>query len=140
MQNLHCNFVLCSNGEIYGGDFAKFCGLLRIYELYKERQYCEAISSGKGHCIDRLSDFFSTLLLSLNDKSLLKYLVHLLKKMSPENVLWPIKKSVPRKSSLKNWQHKKILMEDSQTFLLLLEPVCCKKQEKKFLTSYWFAE
>ena len=23
-----------SNGQIYGGDFAKFCGLLRIYELY----------------------------------------------------------------------------------------------------------
>ena len=23
---------------------------------------------------------------------------------------------------------------------LLLEPVCCKKQQKKFLTSYWFAE
>ena len=21
-------------GQIYGGDFAKFCGLLRIYELY----------------------------------------------------------------------------------------------------------
>ena len=23
---------------------------------------------------------------------------------------------------------------------MLLEPVCCKKQQKKFLTSYWFAE
>ena len=23
---------------------------------------------------------------------------------------------------------------------LLLEPVCCKKQQKKFLTSYWFVE
>ena len=29
------DFVLCSNGQIYGGDFAKFCGLLRIYELYQ---------------------------------------------------------------------------------------------------------
>ena len=101
MRNVHHRFDHYYIGQIYGGDFAKFCGLLRIYELYKERQYCEAISSGKGHCIDRLSDFFSTLLLSLNDKSLLKYLVHLLKKMSPENVLWPIKKSVPRKNSLK---------------------------------------
>ena len=27
-------FVLCSVSQIYGGDFAKFCGLLRIYELY----------------------------------------------------------------------------------------------------------
>ena len=34
MQNLHRRFVLCSNGQIYGGDFAKLCGLLRIYELY----------------------------------------------------------------------------------------------------------
>ena len=34
LRNLHRRFVLCSNGQIYGGDFAKFCGLLRIYELY----------------------------------------------------------------------------------------------------------
>ena len=34
LRNLHCSFVLCSNGQIYGGDFAKFCGLLWIYELY----------------------------------------------------------------------------------------------------------
>ena len=27
----------CINGQIYGEDFAKFCGLLRIYELYKNR-------------------------------------------------------------------------------------------------------
>ena len=26
------SYVVC-NGQIYGGDFAKFCGLLRIYEL-----------------------------------------------------------------------------------------------------------
>ena len=36
MQNLHLWFVLCSASQIYGGDFAKFCDLLRIYELYKE--------------------------------------------------------------------------------------------------------
>ena len=34
LRNLHRRFVLCSNSQIYGGDFAKFCGLLRIYELY----------------------------------------------------------------------------------------------------------
>ena len=34
MQNIHRRFVLCSNGQIYVGGFAKFCGLLRIYELY----------------------------------------------------------------------------------------------------------
>ena len=27
-------FVLCTASQIIGGDFAKFCGLLRIYELY----------------------------------------------------------------------------------------------------------
>ena len=34
LRNLHRRFVLCSNGQIYGGDFAKFCDLLRIYEFY----------------------------------------------------------------------------------------------------------
>ena len=34
LRNLHRRFVLCSNGQIYGGYFAKFCGLLRIYKLY----------------------------------------------------------------------------------------------------------
>ena len=27
-------FVQCSNGQIYGRDFSKICGLLRIHELY----------------------------------------------------------------------------------------------------------
>ena len=31
--------MLCSNGQIYGGDFAKFCGLLRIYELYLSTRF-----------------------------------------------------------------------------------------------------
>ena len=34
MQNLHCRFDRYYIGQIYGGDFAKICGLLRIYELY----------------------------------------------------------------------------------------------------------
>ena len=34
LRNLHCRFVLCSYGQIYGGDFAKIFGLLKIYELY----------------------------------------------------------------------------------------------------------
>ena len=37
LRNLHRRFVLYSNGQIYGGDFTKFCGLLRIYELYQGR-------------------------------------------------------------------------------------------------------
>ena len=34
LQSLHHKSVLCSSRQICGGDFAKFCGLLRIYELY----------------------------------------------------------------------------------------------------------
>ena len=35
LRNLHQSFVLCIASQIISGDFAKFCGLLRIYELYK---------------------------------------------------------------------------------------------------------
>ena len=28
---------------MYGGDFAKFCGLLRIYELYSKNKYYSVI-------------------------------------------------------------------------------------------------
>ena len=34
LRNLHLTFVLCNASQKWGGDFAKFCGLLRIYELY----------------------------------------------------------------------------------------------------------
>ena len=35
LRNLHQLFILCTASQIIGGDFAKFCGLLRIYELYQ---------------------------------------------------------------------------------------------------------
>ena len=34
LQNLHRRIGLCSASQIYDEDFAKFCGLLRICELY----------------------------------------------------------------------------------------------------------
>ena len=34
LRNLHRNFDWHYIGQIYGGDFAKFYGLLRVYELY----------------------------------------------------------------------------------------------------------
>ena len=34
LRNLHLTFDWQYIGQIIGGDFAKFCGLLRIYELY----------------------------------------------------------------------------------------------------------
>ena len=39
LQNLHRRFVLCSNGQIYSGDFAKLCGLLRIYGIYLKKTF-----------------------------------------------------------------------------------------------------
>ena len=39
-----CRFVLCSASQIYGGDFAKFCGLLRRYELYHRAANRELVS------------------------------------------------------------------------------------------------
>ena len=33
LQNLHQLFALCTASQIIGGDFEKFYGLLRIYEL-----------------------------------------------------------------------------------------------------------
>ena len=33
LRNLHQLFVLCNASQIIAGDFAKFCGLLRLYEL-----------------------------------------------------------------------------------------------------------
>ena len=39
LRNLHCRFDWEYIGQIYGGDFAKFCGLLRIYnELHKPKK------------------------------------------------------------------------------------------------------
>ena len=35
MRNLHLTFDWHYIGQKYGGDFAKFFGLLRIYELYR---------------------------------------------------------------------------------------------------------
>ena len=36
MRNLHQLLDCQYKGQIIGGDFAKFCGLLRIYELYHD--------------------------------------------------------------------------------------------------------
>ena len=37
MRNFHQLFDWQHIGQIIGGDFAKFCGLLRIYELYLDK-------------------------------------------------------------------------------------------------------
>ena len=43
MRNLHRRFVLYSNGQIYGGDFTIFFGLLRIYEPYLRLKYLSSL-------------------------------------------------------------------------------------------------
>ena len=53
LRNLHQLFVLCTASQIFGGDFAKFCGLLRIYELYtKEGDFV------KFCCLLRISKLY----------------------------------------------------------------------------------
>ena len=39
LQNLYCRLDRYYIRQIYGGDFAKICGLLRIYELYLMLRY-----------------------------------------------------------------------------------------------------
>ena len=39
LRNLHQLFDWHYIGQIIGGDFAKFCGLLRIYELYEHTYF-----------------------------------------------------------------------------------------------------
>ena len=48
MRNLHRRFGLCSASQIYGGDFAKFCGLLRIFELYFKEKMFNRITAKSG--------------------------------------------------------------------------------------------
>ena len=37
LRNLHQLFVLYAASQIFGGDFTKFCGLLRIHKLYRDQ-------------------------------------------------------------------------------------------------------
>ena len=38
---------LTNIGQIYGGDFTKYCDLLRIYELYQGKKIYQLCISGK---------------------------------------------------------------------------------------------
>ena len=40
LRNLHQLFDWQYIGQIIGGEFAKLCGLLRVYELYKSTKKC----------------------------------------------------------------------------------------------------
>ena len=51
LRNLHRRFDWHYIGQFYGGDFAKFCGLLRIYELYHLLFALESIGLKPGEHI-----------------------------------------------------------------------------------------
>ena len=60
LQNLLRRFVLGSNGQIYGGDSAKLCGLLRIHELWCCGGFDKVHIFWEGHKIlrNRSSPYF----------------------------------------------------------------------------------
>ena len=47
----------------------------------------------------------------------------------------PVERREPAKKYLLH-----LLYITTKLYTVLLEPVCCKKQQKKFLTSYWFVD
>ena len=57
MRNLHCRFDWHYIGQIYSGNFAKFCGFLRIYELYQNKKafFTEPIFS-EGFGVDKVRE------------------------------------------------------------------------------------
>ena len=57
MRNLHRRFDRYYIGQIYGGDFAKICDLLRVYELY-ERMHVRKLRVLGVRFINRLSEFW----------------------------------------------------------------------------------
>ena len=69
LQNLHCRFDWHYIGQIYGGDFEKFCSLLRIYELYTPLQHALVNYVGFSHSII----LFSVPLILVSTGSLLNW-------------------------------------------------------------------
>ena len=55
LRNLHLLIDLEYIEQIIGGDFAKFCGLLRIYELYTE--FVKPNSLKHTECFDARGDW-----------------------------------------------------------------------------------
>ena len=58
LRNLHCRFVLCSNGQIYSWDFAKLCGLILVslltvlwgFPCSKKRKWYCTLEKFLAHC------------------------------------------------------------------------------------------
>ena len=61
MRNLHRSFDWHYIEQIYGGDFAKFCGLLRIYEPYCPDIYTVEITQTGARLGQKISRCFTSL-------------------------------------------------------------------------------
>ena len=85
MRNLHCRFDRYYIGQIYGEDFAEFCGLLRIYKLYQSIRlstsssvsvvYVLILSCSSRFTLLNCRVWFLTSTLSLNTQSGIKGLL-----------------------------------------------------------------
>ena len=85
LRNHHLRFVLCSNGQIYDGDFAKFCDLLRIYELYSCSIDSKVIHLSFLTSFSNFADFIAGLLTLHFFNNLFYYAAHTLYNMNFEN-------------------------------------------------------
>ena len=65
LQNLYHRFDRYYIGQIYDGDFAKNCGLLRIYELSQKWNSC---ISSQSYCITQVHTYYIICNLIFNSK------------------------------------------------------------------------
>ena len=85
MQNLHRRFDVYYIGQIQGGDFAKFCDLLRIYELYSCSMDSKVIHLSFLTSFSNFADFIAGLLTLHFFNNLFYYAAHTLYNTNFEN-------------------------------------------------------
>ena len=85
LRNNHIRFVLCSNSQIYDGDFAKCRDLLRIYELYSCSMDSKVIHLSFLTSFRNFEDFIAGLLTLHFFNKLFYYAAHTLYNMNFEN-------------------------------------------------------
>ena len=76
-RNLQLIFVIRSACQKYGGDFSKFCGLLRIYELspliYFSLSFCLLQLGNVAKGSDRLFAYFGQFQVIISTKRMLSF-------------------------------------------------------------------
>ena len=91
MQNLYCRFDRYYIRQIYGGDFAKFCGLLRIYELYQCKNYTSQNDSVTHTSPSPAVPYLLLLFIYLVQSTLYEACQGLVKTVMPHNFSGPCK-------------------------------------------------